>query len=114
LATFKSSNDLRGEVRRAAGGLFDVRLWRGETEITVNETTADDNGLDFTATLNEEIPVTEPPLPADELAANLLTEEEKTTIHQKAEDDAKAAADNLAAEAEAEAEAGTKTAKKGK
>jgi hypothetical protein len=108
MATFKSSNDLRGEVRRAAGGLLDVRLWRGETEIAVKETTASDNELDFTATLNEEIPVIEPPLPADELAASLLTDAEKDAIHTQAEEAQTAPSEPDSAGAE------PKTAKKGK
>lgn len=104
---FKSFNDLRGEVRRGAGGLMDVRLWRGDTEIAVKETVADDYGVDFTAVLNEEVSVPVAPLAPDEQAAALLSDAEKVAIHQKAEDDAKAAAD---AQAKAAAQAETDVA----
>lgn len=102
MASFKSANDLRGEVRRVAGGLLDVRLWRGDTEIAVKEMVSDDYGVDFTAVLNEEVPVVvaAPALPADEQAAAALTDAQRTAIHQQAEDDAKAAA-----EAQAKADA---------
>lgn len=87
---FKSSNDLRVEVRYNRGQMV-ARAWRGDTEIQVKEMVQTDGELDFTADLGAEVAVPIAPLPADELAASLLTPEEKEAIHQKGIDAKKAA-----------------------